>query len=174
MSCKVPGVSMDLSSYTDIGLLRLYSEILETLKARGTIRTNNAPIADYAEHLFCNAFGWEQEANSKAGYDAVSTSGERFQVKSRRLTPGNVSRQLGAIRRLDKNPFDQLAVVLFDQYFSVKRAAFVPIEIVQELAKLDNHTKSYKFFLRDHIWELAGVLDVTEKLANIPHMKGPK
>ncbi len=158
---------MDLSSCSDLRLLRLYSEILETLKARGTTRTNNAPVAGYAEHLFCKAFDWSLEANSKAGYDAISRNGERFQIMSRRLTPDNGSRQLGAIRRLYENPFDYVAAVLFDQDFSINRAALIPVQTVQSLAKKNSHTNSYRFLLRDSVWNIEQVDDVTTDLQHV-------
>ena len=51
--------------------------------------------------------------------DAV---GKRYQIKARKLTTHNTSRQLGAIRELEKGHFDYLAAVLFSERFEVRRA----------------------------------------------------
>ena len=52
-----------------------------------------------AEYLFCKAFGWKQADNSQANVDAIGSDGTRYQIKSRRLTRFNKSRQLSAIPR---------------------------------------------------------------------------
>ena len=42
------------------------------------------------------------------GYDAVDAAGCRYQIKARRLTPQNKSRQLGVVRKLEQTEFDYL------------------------------------------------------------------
>lgn len=74
-------------------LLVQYAEIMDELRDRRIVRTGNAPVGRFAEHLFAKAFGWTLEANSHAGHDAVDAAGLRYQIKSRRLTPQNPSRQ---------------------------------------------------------------------------------
>jgi hypothetical protein len=59
-----------------------------------------------------NPQGWTRENNSAAGHDATDGADTRYQVKGRRLTRHNASRQMSAIRNLDQTPFDQLAGVL--------------------------------------------------------------
>ncbi len=65
---------------------------------------------------------------------------------------------------LDATPFDQLAGVLVDERFHVLRAAIVPFAIVREHAEYVAHTNSSEFLLRDEVWTLAGVRDVTEEV----------
>jgi hypothetical protein len=77
------------------------------------IRNSNNPVGDYAEYFFCRAFGWQQADNSEKDADAVGPDGIRYQIKGRRLTRHNNSRQLGAIRRLPQKNFDFLAGILF-------------------------------------------------------------
>jgi len=153
---------MDLKPLSVSALLQTHSAILEELRERRILRSANNPTGDYAEWLFCRAFGWEQAANSVKGYDATDADGIRYQIKGRRLHQYNTSRQLSAIRDLDG--FDVLAGVLFDASFSVARAALIPSEVVRDRSTFTQHTNSYRFLLRDNIWDAAGVRDATVKL----------
>ncbi|MER9602792.1 hypothetical protein [Mesorhizobium sp. M0243] len=93
-------------------LLILHSQIMDELRDRQIVRTGNAPLGDYAELLFATAFGWSLESNSSSGHDATDAAGIRYQIKSRRITPRNASRQLSAFRRLPDNTFDFPAAAL--------------------------------------------------------------
>jgi hypothetical protein len=85
-------------------------------------------------------------------------------IKARRLTRFNSSRQVSAIRNLDKRPFDYLAGLLVDEKFEVIRAALVPVKIIRARSVHVGHTNSWKFLLREAIWAEKGVRDVTEQL----------
>lgn len=61
-------------------------------------------------------------------------------------------------------PFDQLAGVLVDEAFHVFRAALVPVPVVRAKSVHVTHTNSWKFLLRDEVWNLPGVRDVTDEL----------
>lgn len=145
-------------------LLSDYASILDELRDRQIVRSANNPLSDYDELLFCNAYGWEREGNSASGHDAIDTSGARYQIKARRITSHNRSRQLSAIRNLDKRPFDFLAGLLFDQQFKVIRAALIPIAIIDDNSDHVAHTNSWNFLLRDNVWQMNGVIDVSDKL----------
>ena len=67
--------------------------------------------------------------NSSACVDATDGAGTRYQIKCRRLTAHNGSRQLSAIRRLATRLFDILAVLLLDEQFRGRRGAFIPIDV---------------------------------------------
>ena len=95
---------------------------MQELRERGVVRTSNSPSGDYAETLFHKAFGWKLERNSSVGFDAIDGDETRFQIKCRRVTRHNSSRQLGAIRNLELNGFDCLAEVIFNEDYSVYRA----------------------------------------------------
>jgi hypothetical protein len=60
----------------------------------------------YAESLVSRAFGLTLVAKSRRGCDAVDPSGTRYQIKRRRQTRHNSSRQLGVFRNLECGPFD--------------------------------------------------------------------
>jgi hypothetical protein len=156
---------MNLSELTPSQLLSLHAKLGDELRDRGITRSSNNPTGDLAEYLFCKAFGWTQAGNSQAGFDAFSADGTRYQIKGRRLTIRNKSRQLSAIRNLQNGKFDFLAAVLFNEDYTVLRAAVIPHAVAKYYAKFVVHTNSHKFLLRDEIWSADGVKDVTPQLA---------
>jgi hypothetical protein len=115
-------------------------------------------------HLFCRAFGWTQAPNSMRDTDATDNAGIRYQIKGRRLTAHNESRQLGALRDLPLKGFDILAAVLFKEDYRVMRAALIPHAVVNRLATRVERTNSWRFILRDAIWAIDAVKDVTAEL----------
>jgi hypothetical protein len=142
-------------------LLRLHYRVLDELKARGIIRSANAPIGEFAELLFCEAFGWTRaEKNSNAGFDAIDQEGQRIQIKARRIV-GLASRQLGSLRNLQRRPFDRLAAVLFSKDLEIIRAAIIPFDVVRAASVYAAHTNSFRFMLEDKVWNMPGVQDVT-------------
>jgi hypothetical protein len=145
-------------------LLDLHSQIVEELRKRGILRTSNNPVGDLAEYLFCKAYGWEREVNSRSGFDVISPDGIRYQIKARRCAPQDKLRQLSAIRKLDEADFDFLVGVIFSIDYKVQRAALIPYAVVKEHAKGDSHTNSHRFLLRDDVWKMSGVKDITEEL----------
>ncbi|SRR6266404_1288827 len=155
---------MNLSDLSPPELLGLHAEVADELRTRGIIRSANSPTGDLAEYLFCKAFGWKQEGNSRANIDAFSPDGIRYQIKARRITRYNSSRQLSAIRDLGAAHFDFLAGVLFNEDYSVMRAALIPHAVVVERASFVERTNSHRFLLCDEIWNACGVRDVTAEL----------
>ncbi|MDF3415822.1 hypothetical protein HKX54_15220 [Sulfitobacter sp. M57] len=145
-------------------LLALHAEVSGLLKSSGAVRSSNNPAGDYAETLFCKAFGWEMAGPSIKGYDARDAQGVRYQIKSRRLTETNGSRQLSALRNLQDRPFDFLAGVLFSSDYRVFKAAIVPHRLVLENTRISAHTNSRLFHLRDAVWNWPDVRDVTKTL----------
>jgi hypothetical protein len=158
-------VVTDLKQMTVAELLKLHAMIGDELRSREIVRSSNNPTGDYAEYLFCRAFGWEQAGNSEKGFDAVSSDGKtRYQIKGRRVHDLNKSRQLSAIRDLEAGPFDMLAGVIFDADFQVSRAALIPCSVILARSTFIERTNSYRFLLRDDIWQEPGVQDVTAEL----------
>lgn len=145
-------------------LLVQYGDILEELRKRQVVRSSNNPAADYAEGLVAKALGLTLVSGSSKGHNAVSTNNRRYQIKCRRITAHNKSRQLSQMRNMKGDPFDFLVGVLFAHDFSVMRAAIVPIAIVLEHAKYVAHTNSWRFLLRDEIWSVHGVEDITLRI----------
>lgn len=158
------GNSPEFVSLTTIQLLETYGALMEELRRRKIVRSSNNPLSDYAEVLFCNAFAWSRKGNSEAGCDAIDAQGFRYQVKARRMTSHNTSRQLSAIRKLDSKPFDFLAGLLVDVRFAILRAVIVPCSVVEKRAVHVPHTNSWKFMLQDEVWSLPSCRDVTAEL----------
>jgi len=73
----------NLSTFSESGPFSLYRAILRELKSRGVIRTENAPVGDYAEYLVATALGGQLAANSEKSWDVLSENGEKLQVKAR-------------------------------------------------------------------------------------------
>lgn len=154
----------DLSAMSPQTLLRLHAELANQLRSRGITRSSNNPIGDVAELLFCRAFGWIQAGKSNANLDAIDAEEKRYQIKARRITGHNASRQLSAIRDFDGLHFDFLAGVLFSEHYDILRAALIPRCVVEQRASFITRTNSHRFLLRDDVWEAPGVADVTERL----------
>jgi len=146
-------------------LLTLHAAIMEELRERDVLRSANNPTGDLAEYLFCAAFGWAQESNSAKAFDAKGGDGTRYQIKGRRIHRRNRSRQLSAIR--DLSGFEILAAVLFDDEYRILGAALIPAAVVREHSTYIRHTNSHKFLLRDAIWDVPGVVDVTADLQQV-------
>jgi hypothetical protein len=155
---------IDLTSIPVPALLELHSGLLAELRRRNVVRSANNPTGDYGELLFAKAFDWTLNGNSSADADALDSDGIRYQIKCRRLTTPQGSRQLGFIRRLPEKPFDRLAAVLLNEKFRVLRAAIIPYEVLLPRASYVDSVKGWKFILRDSVWDIDGVTDVTPAL----------
>ena len=155
---------MSLKDQSIPELLALHAALLEELRERGVLRSENTPTGDLAEYLFCAAYGWKRYSNSEKALDATGEDGKRYQIKGRRLT-SNRSRQLSAIRDLDG--FDVLAAVLFDNVYRVVRAALIPVDVVRRHSIYTGHTNSFRFLLRDNVWDESEVIDATARLRAI-------
>jgi hypothetical protein len=149
---------------TDRELLVLYGRVLDTLLARGTTRSANNPVADYAEGLCAKALNLTLAPKSANGYDGIDPNGHKIEGKARRLTKENSSRQLSAVRGMGNQHFDHLAGVLFNADFSVMKGCLIPFAVVRQYGTNNEHTNSHRFLLRDSVWSLLGVRDITEEL----------
>ena len=158
---------VQLTDLTTLGLFSLYAGVLDELRTRGVTRSANNPVADYAENLVAQALDLELAPKSTRGHDAVGRDGVRYEIKSRRITSHNGSRQLSAIRGLDEQHFRFLAGVLFRADFSVQRACLVPHKVVVTRSTYREHTNACVLHLRDEIWDLAGVTDITDSLVRV-------
>jgi hypothetical protein len=165
-------MAIDLKQTSTRDLFNLYVATLSELRDRGVTRSTNNPVADYAELLFKDALCLDRTPKSTKGHDATDKAGRKYEVKGRRMTAHNTSRQLSALRSLDKKHFDFLGGVLFRADFSVLRACLVPHEQVLANATYRSHTNSWIFHLRDSVWELSGVIDVTAKLQEAEAVHG--
>jgi len=133
----------DLSALSVRDLLTLSANAIAELRARKIVRTGNNPIGDYTEWLVSSALNLSLSENSAAGFDALSEKDERFQIKGRRITSSNPSRQLSAIRNLEAKDFDYLVAVVFDEAYEILDAVQVPHEVVLEHAAFRQHVNAH-------------------------------
>ena len=157
---------MNLEELSFKELLAHHTGLEKEWSRREIKRTSNNFTGDLAECLFRKAFpSWKWPGNSNAGFDAIDNKGVKYQIKGRRCTEQNKSRQLGAIRNLKDKPFKVLAAVIFSEDYSIHRAALIPCEVVERRCpEVQTHTNSHRFLLTKDVWEEPGVKDITEKL----------
>lgn len=158
------GLKMDCTDISTLELLKSYDAILEELRKRNIVRNSNPPAGGYAEYLAAKALGLSLENNSNAGYDATDKDKNRYEIKARRITRHNQSRQLSAIRNIENCHFDFLIGIVFAANFTVSKAALVPQAVVAQKCRFSNHTNSSILILNDSIWECEGVQDITNVL----------
>jgi hypothetical protein len=155
---------MNLQSLMVAALLDLYVGISSELKRRGITRSTNNPVADLSEFLCSRGLGLQLTSKSTKGYDATDRQGLRYEIKARRLTADSPSRELSAIRAFESNSFDLLAGVLFRENFTLFKACLIPRDVVAQHACFVKHTNALKFLLRDELWSVPGVVDITHEL----------
>jgi hypothetical protein len=155
---------MDLVKLDVIELLRLQAKATEELKRRKIVRTNNNPLGDYTEWLVAKQIKLTLVKNSKAGYDAISDAGVTFQIKGRRITPSNQSRQLSAIRNYDSKDFDWLVAVIFDQNFNILNAYLVPHEVIGEYCPHRDHVNGRVVVMSGPIVNDHRVMEMSDQL----------
>jgi hypothetical protein len=154
----------DLSTLTESGLFSLYRAILNELKNRGVVRTENAPVGDYAEYLVKIALGGQLAPNSEKAWDVRGHGGEKLQVKARVVSdpvePGQL--QLSPFRSFD---FKSAVIVLLSATdYAVSRASKVPCEVVKSSAVYRKHVNGWVLFARPEIMGHSDATDLTATL----------
>lgn len=153
---------MNLKRMTEKELLQLQASVTSELRHRGVVRTQNNPLGDYTEWLVANALGLELAANSKAGYDGISKDGVRIQIKGRRVTQRNRSRQLSPIRKYNEKDFDELAAIIYNENFDIVEAILIPHEVVGEYAAYSRHVNAHILHIRGAILDDARVTSIKD------------
>jgi hypothetical protein len=151
---------LNLENYTIKNLLKLHSEVINELRHRNVLRTHNNPVGDYTEWLVAKCLKLNLESNSSSGFDALDDKDVRYQIKGRRITPNNKSRQLGVIRNLNQEKFDILVAVIFDAEYEIIEAVLIPQEIIADYAK-------FSPLQNGHILHLKGPILSDKKVTNI-------
>lgn len=155
---------MDIKNATTLDLLKSYHHILEELRRREIVRDSNPPTGGYGEYLAAKALGLKLEIGSNAGFDAIGKDNTRYEVKTRRISEKNKSRQLSAIRNIENQHFHYLIGIILAPDFTVIKGALVPYSVVLEKSKFQAHTNSSILILNDSIWNCEGVKDLTDVL----------
>lgn len=148
-----------LDGITTAELLERYALILAELRVRGVVRTANAPLGDYAEHLALQVYGGTLAKNSGKSYDLQTDAGSRIQVKARAVGRAHKrATEFSAFRSFD---FDLGCFLLFDArtYKLIWARELLP-DLARSLARHSNHVNADH--LTSAIVEREGT-DVTEK-----------
>jgi hypothetical protein len=159
-----PEHAPDLSTFSEPALFSLYRAILSELKHRGVIRTENAPVGDYAEYLVATALGGQLAPNSEKSWDVLANDGEKLQVKARVVSDPAKSGQLqlSPFRSLG---FDSAVIVLLSATdYAVSRASKVPRHVVESSAIYRQHVNGNVLFARPEIMSHADATDLTAAL----------
>lgn len=128
-------------------LFKIYNKVIFELKELGVIRSKNNPVGDYGEFLAEKIFGLTRAAKDSKGYDLIDNEGKKYQVKTRRPTPDNPSRQLGGFRDLDENLFDSCLAIILSPEFEPKEIWEIPHGIICRYAR--DTTRGFKRVIVD-------------------------
>jgi hypothetical protein len=121
---------LDLAALDDQSVIRLWGSAMRELRRRELIRSSNNPVADLAERAAAEHLNLTLQTKSNPGYDAVDEAGQRYEIKSRRVTAVNRSRQLGQLRNLEQRPFDFLVAVIYDEDVQLTELWKIPVDHV--------------------------------------------
>ena len=135
----------NLENMNEQNLLKLYANLMEELRNRELIRSSNNPVADYAEKVAVESLGLTRAGKEERGYDALDKRKRRYQIKGRRITRHNKSRQLGVIRNLDEKLFDYLVAVIFNEDFAVNEIWKVPRKLIEVKSRFSEHQNGHIF-----------------------------
>jgi hypothetical protein len=115
----------DITKFTDSDLIQLYPLLLNELKSRGIIRTNNL-IGELGEYLAAAAYknnpklpNLQLNIKSTKNIDATSNKGERYAIKA---TSGNGTGVFASLPIEDdgKVYFEYLILVMFNKDYSLQ------------------------------------------------------
>ena len=141
------------------GLLRLYAGILVELRERGVIRTNNAPLGDYAEHLAFHVYGGALAPNSEKAFDILDSDNRRVQIKA--CSWGSNSRSSTAFSVFRSLDFTVATFLLVDaDTYRLLWARELTADQVRENASWSSHVNGWR--IRVAAVEREGI-DVSER-----------
>lgn len=154
----------DFNDMSEKELMMYNSEIMNELKKRGIVRTKNNPIADYCEWFVASKLHWKLQNSSNGGFDAIDSNELRVQIKCRTLENGKGTRQLGVIRNLNKNPFDYLIAILFDEKIDVVKGYKISKELITRYSRFSEHQNGHILTLKGEILSDNELVDITDNI----------
>lgn len=137
-------IADSLKAMDEQALLHLYADLMDELRDRELIRSSNNPVADYAEKIAVETLHLERVRKEEKGYDAVDGR-IKYQIKGRRVTRHNDSRQLGVVRNLEDKLFDFIVAVIFNEDFSVKEIWKIPYQFIKENSRYSSIQNGHIF-----------------------------
>lgn len=147
-------------------LLGTYARVLAELRSRQVVRTNNAPVGDYAELLVAHALdGTLARSVSEKSYDLTCEEFGKVQVKGRAVdVPASASQsQTSPFRSWD---FDHAALVMVRlSDYSVHRAVVVPVGLAREQATWKSTIGAHVVHMRPPLIDALDAVDITGRVA---------
>jgi hypothetical protein len=128
-------------------LFKKYNDVLDELRELKVISSTNNPAGDYGEYLAEKMLELTRAPKSSKGYDLTDDRDRRYQVKTRRPTPHNRSRQLGGFRDLDEKLFDSCLAIILSPDFKLEEMWEIPHEIICRYAR--NTTRGFRRVVLD-------------------------
>jgi hypothetical protein len=139
------------AALSDDEVPQVWARSMQELRDRGLVRSANNPVSDIAERLASEYLGLELAPKSAQGYDAVAPDGTRYQVKSRRLTPQNMSRRMGVIRKLELVEFDFAVAMIFDEFLTLVEMWKIPHAAVVDHSRWVETLNGHVFYCQPPI-----------------------
>lgn len=130
----------DISGLSDRNLLRLYALVMRRLR-ENLVKTGNSPVGEYGEILAAQAYGGTPEGFSNKGYDVLTATLGRLQVKTATVDTGKQP-VFSVVRGLRDGAHDfdhALFIVLDRETFDVTAAWLVTRERLHQLASYSAH-----------------------------------
>ena len=140
-----------LGDMNDQKLLGLYADLMEELRSRELVRSSNNPVADYAEKVAVEYLGLQRAPKEERGFDALDKQKKKYQIKGRRITRHNKSRQLGVIRNLEEKLFDYLIAVIFNEDFSEFEIWQIPYNFIKKNSRFSKHQNGHIFLAKPNL-----------------------
>lgn len=142
-------------------LLGQYAQILAELRVRGVVRTGNAPLGDYAEHMALSVYGGSLAPNSAKSYDLTTDDGRTIQVKARTVSASTSPSAVFSVFRSFE--FDVATLLVLDsRTYALKWAGEMGPDQVKEASRWSAHVRGHLLSIR--VAEKIGT-DVTELFA---------
>lgn len=145
---RLPALSSrPLAAESTPALLRQYAEILAELRARGVVRTSNAPLGDYAEYIALRVYGGTLAPNSAKSYDLLAPDERRIQVKARTVSATtSPSAVFSVFRSFD---FEAAVLIVLDaRTYNLRWAKELSPEDVREASRWSPHVNGYLLQIR--------------------------
>ncbi|WIX83334.1 hypothetical protein QRX50_22530 [Amycolatopsis carbonis] len=123
-------------------LLGHYAAILQELRRRGVVRTQKAPLGDYAECLAARVYDGELAPNSVTSYDLRAADGRRVRVKARTIHQETRGASFAPFRSFD---FDVAVLIAVDSStYNVLWAREVPAADIEAASQYSAHINGHR------------------------------
>lgn len=156
---------INVEDMTVAELLGSYAQILAELRRRNVVRSNNAPVGDYAEALVAKTLGGKLANDvSEKSYDLIAPKWGKVQVKARVVgePPRRSDLQTSPFRSWD---FAYAALVMVRRSdYRVRGAFLVPVETLRPHSTWRQYLNGSIVHMTPALLAERGVVDITERV----------